>query len=83
MTVKADPKWKGYSLPGYGEYVGEYNSDHGHATAKLFREDDEFLVAHLSYDRNLDPSQITDHYRADLENLAREQGLKLKILHVA
>jgi len=82
MTVKADPQFAGIAIPGYGEYLGEYESDHAHAMAKLFRQNGN-LVAYLTYDKRLAPEQISDRYKVDLTALAREKGLTLKVLHVA
>ena len=82
MTVKADTQYAGIAIPGYGEYLGEYESDHAHATAKLFRQNGR-LVAYLTYDKRLTPEQISDAYRADLARLAGEKGLTLQVLHVA
>ena len=82
MTVIEPPEMVGKQLPGYGVYVGKYVSEHAQVKAELFRENGN-LAAHLSYNQAMPLNEFTDAFRADLEQLANERRLALKIFHMA
>jgi hypothetical protein len=81
MTVKTD-EFMGVSIRHYGEFLGTYESDHGEVSAQLFRNNDT-LKALLVYHRDLEKEKVTDNYVADLQRIAAERSLTLKLLHAA
>jgi hypothetical protein len=81
MPIRPDPAYAAAVSPKYGEFLGHYESEHGQAFADLFQKGG-VLRAYLSYEKGREPGKFTDEYLSDLEQMARQRGLTLKILHV-
>lgn len=82
MPFEQDQAVAEVTKPFLGDYVTTFRSEHGEIIAHLFRRGD-WLVAYVSTPTGREYDEITDSYRSELREYARQQGFedKFRILY--
>jgi len=81
MAIRPDPAYEQAASSRYGKFLGIFESANRQVQASLFQKNG-FLDAFLSYEKELEPSDITDLYMEELEEFAAKNRLELRIKHV-
>jgi hypothetical protein len=75
MPFAVDERLAAETWKGLGDYLTTFTSKGGQVRADIYRRG-RLVEAHVWFPTGLDSTQVTDPYISELENYAREHGVK-------